>query len=156
MAFCRIPPAGQLIVQAIGRAGRGARPGRAIVQTYLPEYPVMRAVATGEIDAFYTSELAMRRLMGSPPYGRMVKLTVALPDREAARRAAGEMAASLRERAFQQAPGVAVIGPAPAYVARRAGRWRWNVALRGPDPVVLLDGPPPSPWTVDVDPESML
>ncbi len=146
----------QLIVQAIGRAGRGARPGRAIVQTYLPDHPVMRAVATGEIDAFYAAELAMRRLMGSPPYGRMVKLTVALPDREAARRAAGEMAASLRQRALERAPAVAVIGPAPAYVARRAGRWRWNVALRGPDPVVLLDGPPPSPWTVDVDPESML
>jgi primosomal protein N' (replication factor Y) len=126
------------------------------VQTYLPEHPVMRAVATGDTDAFYASELAMRRLVGSPPFGRMVKLTVALPDRDAARRAAGAMAGALRERALESAPGVAVIGPAPAYVARRAGRWRWNVALRGPDPVALLDGPPPAPWTVDVDPESML
>ncbi len=146
----------QLVVQAIGRAGRGARPGRAIVQTYLPEHPVMRAVATGDVAAFYDDELALRRLVGSPPFGRLVKLTIALPDREAGRRAALEMATALRDRAIARASATAVIGPAPAYVARRAGRWRWNVALRGPDPVRLLEGTPPSPWTVDVDPESML
>ncbi len=146
----------QLVVQAIGRAGRGERPGRAIVQTYLPEHPVMQAVATGDTAAFYANELALRRLVGSPPFGRLVKLTIALPERDAARRAATEMAAMLRDRALARGSGVTVIGPAPAYVARRAGRWRWNVALRGPDPVALLGGTPPSPWVVDVDPESLL
>ena len=46
--------------------------------------------------------------------------------------------------------------PAPAYVARRADRWRYNVVLRGPDPLTVLDPPPGSPWSVDVDPESLL
>ncbi|MCU0504961.1 MAG: primosomal protein N' [Chloroflexi bacterium] len=146
----------QLVVQAIGRAGRGERPGRAIVQTYLPGHPVMRAVATGDIASFYASELAVRRLVGSPPFGRLVKLTVALAEREAARRAAEELAATLRDRALARGSATAVIGPAPAYVARRAGRWRWNIALRGADPVGLLGGAPPSPWVVDVDPESLL
>jgi primosomal protein N' (replication factor Y) len=146
----------QLVVQAVGRAGRGERPGRAIVQTYLPDHPVMRAVATGDVASFYASELSFRRLVGSPPFGRLVKLTIALADREAGRRAALEMAATLRDRALARGAATAVIGPAPAYVARRAGRWRWNVALRGADPVALLDGAPPSPWIVDVDPESLL
>ena len=51
---------------------------------------------------------------------------------------------------------VEVIGPAPAYIAKRADRWRWNVVLRGPDPAELLDGGLESPWSVDVDPESLL
>ena len=49
-----------------------------------------------------------------------------------------------------------VVGPAPAYIARRADRWRWNVVLRGDDPVGLLDGGLDAPWSVDVDPESLL
>jgi primosomal protein N' len=48
------------------------------------------------------------------------------------------------------------VGPAPAYIARRADRWRWNVVLRGADPVALLDGGVDAPWSVDVDPESLL
>jgi len=49
-----------------------------------------------------------------------------------------------------------VIGPAPAYIARRADRWRFNVILRGERPVELLDGSVDPPWSVDVDPESLL
>ena len=49
-----------------------------------------------------------------------------------------------------------VAGPAPAYVARRGDRWRYHVILRGADPVVLLDPVPGAPWSIDVDPESLL
>jgi primosomal protein N' len=51
---------------------------------------------------------------------------------------------------------VEVLGPAPAYVARRAGRWRWNVVLRGDRPLELLSPPPGAPWSIDVDPDSLL
>jgi primosomal protein N' len=51
---------------------------------------------------------------------------------------------------------VTVVGPAPAYIARRADRWRYNIVLRGEDPVALLDGGLDAPWSVDVDPESLL
>jgi primosomal protein N' len=51
---------------------------------------------------------------------------------------------------------VSVLGPAPAYIARRAGRWRWNVILRGDRPVEILGDPPGTPWSVDVDPDSLL
>jgi primosomal protein N' len=66
------------------------------------------------------------------------------------------MADDLRRRAVERGLDVAVVGPAPAYVARRSDRWRWNVILRGADPVALLDGGLDAPWSVDVDPESLL
>ncbi|HEX2469158.1 MAG TPA: primosomal protein N' [Candidatus Limnocylindrales bacterium] len=144
----------QLLSQAVGRAGRGERPGHAILQTYQPEHPVIRAVAEADGAPFYEAELALRRRFGSPPFGSIVKLTVALPDREAAEREGASMAARLRERAADG--GATVIGPAPAYIARRNDRWRFHLILRGADPLGVLGGDPGPPWSVDVDPESLL
>ncbi len=151
----------QLLAQAVGRAGRGERPGRAFIQTYQPEHPAIVAVATGDANAFYDAELDLRRRFGSPPFGRVIKLTVALPDREAAEAAAEAFARELRARgaAPAQAAGhhaVDVAGPAPAFIARRAERWRFNVVIRGENPVAVLGEPPGPPWSVDVDPESLL
>jgi primosomal protein N' (replication factor Y) len=146
----------QLLVQAIGRAGRGDRTGRAIIQTYQPDHPAITAAASGQRAAFYDAELALRQRFGSPPFGRLVKLTVGLADPTAAEREANAMAQRLRDRATDRGSRVTVVGPAPAYIARRADRWRWNVVLRGADPVQLLDGGLDAPWSVDVDPESLL
>ena len=144
----------QLLSQAVGRAGRGDRAGRAILQTYQPDHPVIRAVAAGDGTPFYAAELELRRRFGSPPFGSLVKLTVALPDRAAAEAAGEEMAVRLRERALGR--GTSVIGPAPAYIARRNDRWRYHLILRGDDPVGVLGDEPGPPWSVDVDPESLL
>jgi primosomal protein N' (replication factor Y) len=146
----------QLLAQAVGRAGRGDRPGIAFIQTYRPEHRAIRAVVDGDASAFYDEELALRERFGSPPFGRLVKLTVGLPDRDAAEAEATAMADRLRARTVGTSSAVQVVGPAPAYVARRADRWRFNVVLRGPDPVALLDPLPGSPWSIDVDPESLL
>ena len=146
----------QLLSQAVGRAGRGERPGLAIIQSYQPEHPAIRAVVEDDAAAFYDAELELRRRFGSPPFGRLVKLTVGLPDREAVVRDAEAMAERLRERARERASDAVVIGPAPAYIARRAERWRWNLVLRGSDPRQLLDGGLDPPWSVDVDPDSLL
>ena len=146
----------QLLVQAIGRAGRGDRPGRAILQTYQPNHPAIQAAASGDRTAFYDAELALRERFGSPPFGRLVKLTVGLTDPAAAEHEAAAMADRLRVRAADRAAAIIVVGPAPAYIARRADRWRWNIVLRGDDPVALLDGGLEAPWSIDVDPESLL
>jgi len=124
--------------------------------TYQPDHPAIQAVATGDAARFYAAELALRERFGSPPFGRLVKLMVGLPDRDAAEREAGAMADELRQRAHERGARVTVIGPAPAYIARRADRWRWNVVLRGDDPASLLEGGLEPPWSVDVDPESLL
>jgi primosomal protein N' (replication factor Y) len=146
----------QLLAQAVGRAGRGDRPGRAIIQSYQPDHPAILAVANDDAASFYDAELELRRRFGSPPFGRLVKLTVALADRAAAEREAEAMAERLRKRAADRGREIAVVGPAPAYIARRADRWRWNVVLRGDDPASVLDGGLDAPWSVDVDPESLL
>jgi primosomal protein N' (replication factor Y) len=146
----------QLLAQAVGRAGRGDQPGTAIIQTYQPEHPAIVAVATGRAAAFYDAELDLRQRFGSPPFGRLVKLTVALPERSDAEAAGRELATLLRERAAATGARVEVAGPAPAFVARRGDRWRFNVVLRGDDPVGLLGEPPGAPWSIDVDPESLL
>ncbi|MEA2672871.1 MAG: hypothetical protein QOI92_63 [Chloroflexota bacterium] len=157
----------QLLAQAVGRAGRGELPGRAIIQTYQPEHPAIVAVAEGRAGAFYDAELELRRRFGSPPFGRLIKLTVALPDRAEAERVGRELVETLRERAAAIASPVAstaasaagavqVSGPAPAFIAKRGDRWRFNVVLRGADPVRLLDPQPGAPWSIDVDPETLL
>jgi primosomal protein N' (replication factor Y) len=146
----------QLLAQAVGRAGRGERRGTAIIQSYQPDHPAIEAVARDDAAAFYDAELALRRRFGSPPFGRLVKLTCAMEDRAAAERTAQQMADDLRARSAERGSDTAVVGPAPAYIARRADRWRWNVVLRGTDPVALLGGGLDAPWSVDVDPESLL
>ena len=146
----------QLLAQAVGRAGRGERPGTAILQTYQPAHPAIVAVAERRAEAFYDAELDLRRRFGSPPFGRLVKLTVALADRDEAQAAGESLVVQLRARAAASGERVDVAGPAPAFVARRGERWRFNVVLRGPDPVRLLADPPGAPWSIDVDPESLL
>ncbi len=146
----------QLLAQAVGRAGRGRRAGRALIQTYLPDHPAIVAVASGDARPFVEAELDRRRRFGSPPYGRLVKLTAALEDRDETESVARRFADELRERAVVEGRRVSVLGPVPAYVARRGGRWRFHVVLRGDDPLGLLRGDPGLPWSVDVDPESLL
>jgi primosomal protein N' (replication factor Y) len=146
----------QLLAQAVGRAGRGERPGLAIIQSYQPDHPAIQAVAQGDARAFYDAELEHRRRFGSPPFGQLVKLTVGITNRDEAEREGHAMADRLRGRASERGLDVAVIGPAPAYIARRADRWRFNLVLRGERPVELLDSAIEPPWSVDVDPESLL
>jgi primosomal protein N' (replication factor Y) len=146
----------QLLAQAVGRAGRGDAPGRAFIQTYQPDHPAIVAVATARAEAFYDAELELRRRFGSPPFGRLVKLTVALPDRDAAEAAGRELVERLRGRGAGTGARVQVSGPAPAFIARRGDRWRFNVVIRGDDPVAFLGDPPGAPWSIDVDPESLL
>ena len=146
----------QLLAQAVGRAGRGERPGRAIIQTYLPDHPVIRAAASGDAAEFYAAELESRRLFRSPPFGEIVKLTIALDDRDAAQAKGSEMAAKLRDRALELGADAEVLGPVPAYIARRAGKWRFHVVIRGERPREVLGTDPGVPWSVDVDPESLL
>ncbi len=101
----------QFLSQAVGRAGRGERPGRAILQTYQPDHPAIVAVATGDAAAFLDAELALRRRFGSPPFGRLVKLTIGLADRAAAERDGLAMAERLRARATERGSDTTVAGP---------------------------------------------
>jgi primosomal protein N' (replication factor Y) len=109
----------QLLQQVAGRAGREERPGRVLIQTYMPEQPVMRALAAGDRDRFLEAEAAARRHAGLPPFGRLAALIVSASDAEAA-----DFACRALARAAPQLPGIAVLGPAAAPLAILRSRHR--------------------------------
>jgi primosomal protein N' (replication factor Y) (superfamily II helicase) len=148
----------QLLEQVAGRAGRGERGGRVIIQTYTPDHYAIEAAAAHDYHSLYEREIEFRRKMGYPPFGRLVRMTFAHTNSEYAQRQAAMMANQLREE--QARLGVAnldVLGPAPAFVPRLRGRHRWNIVLRGNEPSALLrDVTLARGWTVDVDPMTLL
>ena len=148
----------QLLEQVAGRAGRGPKGGRVIVQTYTPDHYAIEAMAAHDYHALYAQEIENRRRMGYPPFGRLVRLTYAHTNADYSREQAATMARSLREECARLGlPNVDVLGPSPAYVPRIRGRWRWNVVIRGDDPAAILsDEPLPRGWALDVDPISVL
>ena len=109
----------QLLTQVAGRAGRADRPGRVLVQTYMPEHPVMVALASGDRESFLEAEKAERQAAGMPPFGRLASVIVSGP-RE------GEVDATARAlgRARPSAAGMEVLGPAPAALSLLRGRHR--------------------------------
>jgi primosomal protein N' (replication factor Y) (superfamily II helicase) len=114
----------QLLHQVAGRAGRAERPGHVLIQTYMPDQPVMQALAAGDRDGFLAAEAASRRAAGLPPFGRLAALIVSGGDPDSA-----DFAARALARAAPQLPGISVLGPAPAPLAilRRRHRRRFLV-----------------------------
>ncbi len=146
----------QLLAQVIGRAGRRAERGRAIIQTYHPEHYAIRAAAAQDYRAFFRQEIAYRREHGYPPFLQLAGLTFQHRQEAACREEAGRVATALRRRA-QAVPGARVIGPAPAFVPRARGRYRWQVLLLAPRVQPLLKALSLGRgWQVDVDPVSLL
>ncbi|HUV33213.1 MAG TPA: primosomal protein N', partial [Devosiaceae bacterium] len=109
----------QILTQVTGRAGRAARHGRAFLQTFAPEHPVMRAMVRGDREAFYAHELEAREAAGLPPFGRLAALIVSAADHDAA----FGHARGLLMRA-PRAEGLKLFGPADAPVAMVRGRHR--------------------------------
>jgi primosomal protein N' (replication factor Y) len=115
----------QLLQQVGGRAGRAERKGRVLIQTFMPDQPVMKALAAGDRDRFLDAEAAARRAAGLPPFGRLAALIVSAVDAEAA-----DFAARALARAAPQLPGVEVLGPAPAPLAVLRGRHRRRFLIK--------------------------
>jgi primosomal protein N' (replication factor Y) len=151
-----------LLEQVAGRAGRGARPGRVVVQTYNPDHAAIGAVRTHDYDGFARAELALREEADYPPFSRMVALRLDASDPDRAREAAAEAAA-----AAQAAGGAAVRvrGPAEAPIPRVRGRSRYQVWLAGHERGALMAAARAAAGiklggdarlVVDVDPQSVL
>jgi primosomal protein N' (replication factor Y) len=117
----------QLLTQVAGRAGRGALPGRVIVQTWSPEHYAIQPAATHDYERFYAEERAQRERLGYPPFGRVALVRVAAPDEDAARAAAAQLAETARADG-----GPEVLGPAPAPIARLRGQHRFQLLLKHP------------------------
>ena len=152
----------QLLGQVTGRAGRGDRPGHALMQSYDPAHPVMQALIGGDKDRFYAREIASRSKAGLPPFGRMAALTVSDPDR-----AKAEAFARTLARAAPHEPTIRLLGPAEPPLALIRGRHRQRLILQAPRDTALQDyirawlaaAPKPNGQLtvdIDIDPQSFV
>jgi primosomal protein N' (replication factor Y) len=169
----------QLLQQATGRAGRGDKAGRGLIQTWQPEHPVIQALVSGEAERFYAQETRERKNAGLPPFGRLASLIVTGADRGGAE----AHARALARLAFQLPPSprwrlaplggerregeIVLLGPAEAPVAVLRGRYRFRLLVKAPRSADLqgflraLVGAAPAARggvrvTIDVDPQSFL
>lgn len=116
----------QLLHQVAGRAGRAEAPGLVLLQTHLPEHPVMEALAAGESARFLALEKEARAAGGWPPYGRLAALILSGVRAEEVEEAAARLAAARPARA-----DVSVFGPSPAPLALLRGRHRVRFLVKG-------------------------
>ncbi len=151
----------QLMRQVSGRAGRSEKPGEAMLQTYQPEHAVIRAILSGDEEAFWRAEAAERQAAGMPPYGRLAGIVLSSPDVQAVFDFGAELA---RRDAPLRRIGAQVFGPAPAPVARVRGRHRVRLLVKAAKGATLQ--PALAEWvgqfkqpnnlrlSIDIDPQS--
>jgi primosomal protein N' (replication factor Y) len=151
----------QQIQQVAGRAGRGDKPGRVLVQTHDPGAPVIAALVSGDVAGFYAAETEARREAAMPPFGRLAAIVISAED--------SAEAEGVARRIGQAAPrveGMAVFGPAPAPLAMLRGRHRQRLLVHAERSLDVqdvirawletVDWSPKVRVSVDVDPYSFL
>ncbi len=121
-----------LLTQAAGRAGRGDKPGKVVVQTYNPEHYAVQAGAAHDYQAFYDVEIGYRQGLGYPPYGQILKLTMQA-DQESKARSQAEMIINELKSMLDQEKNIEVIGPFPAPVAKIKDVFRMNIVIKTVD-----------------------
>jgi primosomal protein N' (replication factor Y) len=147
----------QLLTQVAGRAGRSMRGGRVIMQTFMPENPVIQMAAGHDYAAFYRWEIENRRRLGYAPFGQLLRLEYRHRDSLEAEKATNLLALRIKEWiAAEKYSATSLIGPAPCFFARVNGIYRWQIILRGPNPVSFLHGRIPDGWRVEVQPVNLL
>jgi primosomal protein N' (replication factor Y) (superfamily II helicase) len=114
-----------MLAQVSGRAGRGEKPGRALVQTHNPDHPLMLALKSGNRDSYLAQEKRIRESAGLPPYGRLAAIIMSGGEAHEVERFAKELARLIPETA-----DVTVLGPAPAPIAVVRGRHRWRFLVK--------------------------
>ncbi|TMV83533.1 primosomal protein N', partial [Thioclava sp. BHET1] len=153
----------QLMRQVAGRAGRAEKAGVALLQSFQPEHPVIRAILTGDEEGFWQAEAEERRVMGMPPFGRMAGIILSAPEAAPAFDFGNELA---RRDGPLRAIGAQVFGPAPAPIARVRGRHRVRLLVKAEKGVALQQAVahwisqlrPPNGLrvSIDIDPQSFL
>jgi primosomal protein N' (replication factor Y) len=152
----------QQIVQVAGRAGRGDRPGEVLIQTSYPEHPLLKCLITAGYEGFAGLALEERRAAGWPPFAHLALLRADAPSR-------AEVHAFLESAAAATPPArrgaIRILGPAPAALARRAGRHRAQLLVESPargalqsflsgwvEAIAAIKPPRSLRWSLDVDP----
>lgn len=124
----------QQIQQVSGRAGRGDKPGRVLIQTHDPAAPVMQALVSGDSESFYSAESDARRAAAMPPFGRLAAIIVSSEDQSEAAETAADIA-----RTAPEVENMVVLGPAAAPLALLRGRHRQRLLIHAARSVPVQD-----------------
>jgi primosomal protein N' (replication factor Y) (superfamily II helicase) len=156
----------QLLTQVAGRAGRGDKPGRVIVQSFQPDDPTIQLATTQDYVTFATGELAMRKSLNLPPFTRQARIVVSHLKEDALAEKIETIASLVRTTVNELRAPVTVKGPMPPVVGRQKGEFRAQVVIGSPQAAaiqavlsvlrkqkVLVGG---DRVTIDVDPVSMM
>jgi primosomal protein N' (replication factor Y) len=153
----------QLLMQVAGRAGRGERPGRVVVQTFLPTHESIVLAKEHRFEEFFEKELSRRRSLGYPPRKRLLLIRASHPDREVVAKLARRVAVAVRRAGDGR---LDVLGPVASPLARLRGRYRWQMLVKSPTVKVLQEAsntvlqrlklPGGAKILFDVDPQDML
>lgn len=124
----------QLLMQVAGRAGRGALPGKVVIQTFNPEHPSIQLAKRHDYPGFFKIEMGLRRELGYPPFGWLVLLRFEGEDPDLIRRVAEDVGRGAMQLLDSGEFGrVVFLGPAPAPVERIKSRFRWQMMFKGPE-----------------------
>ncbi len=148
----------QVLTQVAGRAGRSPLGGEVILQTFDPDHFVIKAAADHDYKDFYKQELEHRRSLGYPPFLKIIRLEIRDKNPKLAEKKARVFAATLQgwieKEGFQS---TRLVGPTPAYFSKVRGEWRWQILIKGPNPLALISNHQPSPeWIIEADPPVIL
>ena len=148
----------QLLSQVAGRAGRGVLGGQVIIQTYSPQHYAIRAAVEHDYASFFKQEIAYRLKLHYPPFCQLVRLIFShTNDAQCQREAERMKRLIIAERDSRGIADISLIGPAPAFIHRLRGRFRWQLILRGSELATFLSQLTiPQGWTVDVDPVGLV
>jgi primosomal protein N' (replication factor Y) len=147
----------QVLMQVAGRAGRSPLGGQVVLQTFQPEHYVIQAASRHDYQEFYLQELQYRRQLGYPPFSQLVRLEYRADNYEKAERETRWLASQIQTWLNEEdRRATTLIGPAPCFFGRIGGRYRWQIVLRGPDPVSLLRGRSLGDFEVQVNPPNLL
>ncbi len=147
----------QLLTQVAGRAGRSPLGGKVIFQTYQPEeYPIQFA-AKHDFKRFYEHEIVSRGKMVYPPFSRLIRLEFRNQNADVVKSEA-ERVAKLVQHWIETGghKQSAIIGPVPCFYQRVSGYYRWQLIIRGPDPLKIIEGRELGDAIVTVDPVNLL
>ncbi len=123
----------QVLAQVAGRAGRGERPGRVILQTYSPDHFSITAATDHDFMKFYNQEISFRKAFKYPPFSRMIQLKISGRDREKTRQQAvaiGRMCDAMKKGNSDFQQWVDILGPIEAPISRKANRFRWQMIVK--------------------------
>lgn len=114
----------QIITQVSGRAGRGERPGKVVIQTYTPEHYAITTSISGDQESFYRAEIESRKMLGYPPFGRMGRIIFDGTSEGKVTDAALTLSGNLPTK-----KGIRILGPSPAPLLKIRNRYRWHILV---------------------------